>query len=199
MELILASGNRGKLKEFQDAFNSQIKSINEVLDNVPYIEESGDTFAGNALIKAREIYKKLGSDYLVISDDSGISVPILGGEPGIYSARYAGDDANDIQNLNKLISEIRRKGIKRTPAYYTASIALVSSFGEYIVHGWMYGDIIDIAKGDKGFGYDPIFIPKGYDKTLGELDESIKADISHRAKAIERIRPILNLLQKRVK
>ncbi len=197
MELILATGNQGKLKEFREAFGSELKGLNEVLDSIPFIEESADSFAGNALIKAREIYKKLGSDYIVMSDDSGISVPILGGEPGIYSARYAGEEATDRDNLNKLIDEIKKRSIKKTPAYYTASIALVSRFGEYVVHGWMYGDIIDTPRGDRGFGYDPIFIPKGYDKTLGELEDDIKANISHRAKAIDRIRPILKLLQKK--
>jgi len=164
------------------------------------IIEDGESFADNALIKARTIYEKLCSEYpnqeyLVISDDSGISLPILGGAPGIYSARYASEGASDKENLHKLIEAVKEKGVKSTPAYYTAAIALVSKYGEYVVHGWMHGEVIDEARGDKGFGYDPVFIPVGYDKTLGELDDHIKSTISHRAKALELAKPIIEMLK----
>ncbi len=197
MQLVLATGNRGKLREFRQILGEEILGMDEVLDSAPSIVENAETFAGNALIKARHIYSLLDSDYLVISDDSGISVPLLGGEPGIYSARYAGEGASDRDNLLKLIKSLKSRGVRRTPAYYTAALAVVGSLGEFVVHGWMHGSVIDEARGDKGFGYDPIFIPKGYDLTLGELDESIKAGISHRAKAIERLAPILEILQRR--
>jgi len=197
MQWILATGNRGKLREFREVFGPELKGIGEVLPSVPEIEENAESFAGNALIKAREIYEILGPDYLVISDDSGISVPLLGGAPGIYSARYAGEGADDRQNLNKLIDELKARGVARTPAYYTAAVAAVSALGEYVVHGWMHGEVIDEARGEKGFGYDPIFIPEGYDRTLGELDEEVKAAISHRSRAIELIRPVLELLRRR--
>jgi len=197
MEWILATGNRGKLREFREVFGPELKGIGEVLPSPPEIEETAESFAGNALIKARAIHEILGPDFLVISDDSGISVPLLGGAPGIYSARYAGEGAVDRQNLNKLIAELRARGVARTPAYYTAAVAVVSALGEYVVHGWMYGEVIDEARGEKGFGYDPIFIPEGYDRTLGELDEEVKAAISHRSRAIELIRPVLELLRRR--
>jgi XTP/dITP diphosphohydrolase len=161
-----------------------------------YIEENGDSFGENALIKARAIYEKLGSDYIVIADDSGISVPILGGAPGIYSARYAGEKANDRDNLNRLVEELLSKSLDRTPAYYTASIAIVSEFGEYTVHGWMHGDVISELRGDGGFGYDPIFIPEGYESTLGELDSDIKAKLSHRYRALELAKPIIEMLNR---
>jgi len=197
MQLVLATGNRGKLREFRQILGEEILGMDEVLDSVPSIVEDADSFAGNALIKARSIYSHLGSNYLVISDDSGISVPLLGGEPGIYSARYAGEGASDRDNLLKLINGLKSRGVRSAPAYYTAALALVGPLGEFVVHGWMHGSVIDEARGDRGFGYDPIFIPMGYDLTLGELDESIKADISHRAKAIERLAPILEILQRR--
>ncbi|ADV47193.1 RdgB/HAM1 family non-canonical purine NTP pyrophosphatase [Nitratifractor salsuginis] len=197
MQWVLATGNRGKLREFREAFGKEILGMDEVLDSVPEIVEDADTFAGNALIKAKAIYDLLGPDYLVISDDSGISVPVLGGAPGIYSARYAGEGATDRENLQKLIEVLKERGIQQTPAYYTAALAIVGALGEYVVHGWMHGKVIDEARGDKGFGYDPIFIPEGYDRTLGELDESVKAGISHRAKAITLARPVLELLQRR--
>ena len=197
MQWILATGNRGKLREFREAFGPELKGVDEVLPSVPDIEENADSFAGNALIKARAIYEALGPDFLVISDDSGISVPLLGGAPGIYSARYAGEGADDRQNLNKLIDELKAREVSRTPAYYTAAIAVVGALGEYVVHGWMHGEVIDEARGEKGFGYDPIFIPEGYDRTLGELEEEVKAAISHRSQAIELVRPILELLRRK--
>ncbi len=197
MQWILATGNKGKLREFRQAFGPELKGIDEVLPSVPEIEENADSFAGNALIKARAIHEALGPGFLVISDDSGISVPLLGGAPGIYSARYAGEGADDRQNLNKLIDELKARGVARTPAYYTAAVAVVSALGEYVVHGWMHGEVIDEARGEKGFGYDPIFIPEGYDRTLGELEEEVKATFSHRSRAIELIRPVLELLRRR--
>jgi len=131
-----------------------------------------------------------------VSDDSGITVPALEYQPGIYSARYAGEKAGDRENLNKLISELRKRNIKRSPAYYTAAIAIVSKAGEYVVHGWMHGDVIDEARGEKGFGYDPVFIPWGFDLTLGELDEGVKAGISHRAQAVKLAVPLLERVQR---
>jgi len=194
MQLVLASGNKGKLKEFQQMCHQNITPYSSLLGNFEIVEDA-DTFAGNALIKARAIYEKLDEDYIVISDDSGISVPVLENAPGIHSARYAGDEANDKDNLNKLIQALKDKNIKSTSAYYTAAIAIVSKHGEYVVHGWMYGEVIDEAIGDKGFGYDPIFIPDGYTQTLGELDDEIKSEISHRKKALELATPIINMLQ----
>ena len=196
MRLVLASGNRGKLKEFRQVFGTDLLGWDEVTEPFEIVEDA-DTFAGNALIKARALYEKLGPEYLVISDDSGISVPLLDGAPGIYSARYAGAGATDKENLRKLMAELKARQVKRTPAYYTAAIALAGPLGEYVVHGWMHGEVIDEARGEKGFGYDPIFIPEGYEQTLGELDEAIKAEISHRAKAIALARPIIELLRKR--
>jgi XTP/dITP diphosphohydrolase len=131
----------------------------------------------------------------VISDDSGISLPLLDGAPGIYSARYAGEGATDKDNLHKLIEQLKEKGLKSTPAYYTAAIAIVSKYGEYVVHGWMHGDVIDEARGDKGFGYDPMFIPAGFDKTLSELDDSVKKEMSHRAQAMKLAKPIIQMLK----
>ncbi|WP_456457227.1 RdgB/HAM1 family non-canonical purine NTP pyrophosphatase [Nitratifractor sp.] len=195
MKLVLASGNRGKLREFREAFGSQLASVSELMDPIE-VEENAESFAGNALLKARAIYNRLGSEYLVIADDSGISVPLLGGAPGIYSARYAGEGADDKANLRKLIDELKKREVERTPAYYTAAVAIIGEKGEYVVHGWMHGDVIDEARGEKGFGYDPIFIPEGYDRTLGELDESIKSEISHRAKAIKLARPLIEMLRK---
>ncbi|HHB93660.1 MAG TPA: RdgB/HAM1 family non-canonical purine NTP pyrophosphatase [Campylobacterales bacterium] len=195
MKIVLATGNKGKLREFNQMCQDEVISFSKLLGDLEIVED-GDSFKANALIKARTIYNKLGEDYIVVSDDSGISVPLLGGEPGIYSARYAGEGASDRDNLYKLIDEVKAKGVDKTPAYYTASIAIVSKYGEYSVHGWMYGDIISRPIGENGFGYDPIFIPSGYQQTLGELDEDVKKSISHRSKALQLAKPIIEMLRK---
>ena len=197
MKIVLATGNKGKLREFNQMCKDEVIAFGELLGDIDIVEDA-DTFKGNALIKARTIYKKLGDEYIVISDDSGISVPLLGGEPSIYSARYAGEGASDRDNLLKLVENIKAKGLERTEGYYTACIAIVSKYGEYTVHGWMYGNVIVEPRGDKGFGYDPIFIPYGYELTLGELDRDIKSSISHRAKALVLAKPIIQMLNKKV-
>ena len=195
MSIVLATGNKGKLREFQAMCEGDVVAYDTLV--APFeIVEDGETFAQNALIKARAVYEKLGGGHLVVADDSGISVPALGGEPGVYSARYAGEGASDKENLFKLIDTLKAHGIARTPAYYTAALAVVSDKGEYVVHGWMHGEVIAEARGEKGFGYDPMFIPEGYDKTLGELDDEVKKAFSHRAKALRLVKPIIEMLMK---
>ncbi|MDQ1326101.1 MAG: dITP/XTP pyrophosphatase [Campylobacterota bacterium] len=201
MRLVLATGNKGKLREFKEMCQDEVVAFSALLGEMEIVED-GDTFGANALIKARTIYEKLIKEkpletHIVIADDSGISLPILGGVPGIYSARYAGEKATDKENLSKLIAALKEKGLERTSAYYTAAIAIVSGYGEYVVHGWMHGEAINEARGEKGFGYDPIFIPLGYDLTLGELDEEIKKKISHRAKAMKLAQPIVKMLKQK--
>lgn len=194
MKIVLATGNKGKLREFQQMCKEAVIPFSELLEPFEIIED-GDTFAQNALIKARTIYDRLGDGYVVIADDSGISLPLLNGAPGIYSARYAGEQASDTENLQKLIEAIKEKGVHSASAYYTAAIAIVSKYGEYVVHGWMHGDVVTEARGEKGFGYDPVFIPNGYTQTLGELDDTVKSTISHRAQALALAKPIIKMLQ----
>lgn len=185
MKIILASSNQGKLKELKAWMDDfEVYAFSEVMTPFEIIED-GDSFKENALIKARAVYKALeDKSAIVMSDDSGISVNVLEHTPGIYSARYAGEGATSQENLDKLIQTLKDKNIKRTPAYYTAAIAIVCKKGEFCVHGWMYGDVIDEKRGNKGFGYDPMFIPNGFDGTLGELDASVKKELSHRSKAL---------------
>ena len=197
MEIILATSNKGKVKEIAALFDDvKVTPFTDILGPMA-IDENGDTFAANALIKAREVFKALDrDDVIVVSDDSGITVPALDNEPGIYSARYAGEGASDRENLEKLVENLKAKGLKEAPAYYTAAIALVSPAGEYVTHGWMHGKVIDEPRGEGGFGYDPIFIPQGYDQTLGELDPSIKKRLSHRSQALELAKPVIELLSR---
>jgi len=200
MKIVLATSNSGKLREFKQMCQEEVVAFSELLGHLDIIED-GESFAQNATIKARTIYEKLQEQYpsepfIVISDDSGISLPLLGGSPGIYSARYAGEGATDKANLAKLLTTLQAQGVTRTPAYYTAAIAIISDLGEYVVHGWMHGDAIDHARGEKGFGYDPMFIPTHYTQTLGELDDPIKATLSHRAQALTLAKPIIQMLQR---
>ena len=196
MKIVLATGNKGKLKEFKTMCDAEVVAFSDILGEIDIVEDA-DTFKGNALIKARTIYEKLNdTQAIVVSDDSGISVPLLGGVPGIYSARYAGEGSTDKENLHKLVEAVKSQNVAKTPAYYTAAIAIVSRHGEYVVHGWMHGEVLSNTRGDKGFGYDPMFVPHGYEKTLGELDDEVKKSISHRAKALALAKPIIKMLQR---
>ena len=194
MKIVIASSNKGKIREIKEILNNyEIIPYTDLIE--PFeIEETGSTFKENAIIKAKAVNEKL-PEYIVLADDSGISVPALNYEPGIYSARYAGEKASDKDNLNKLIDELKKRNIKKTPAFYTAAIAIATPYGIFTTHGFMHGYVIDEARGDKGFGYDPMFIPKGFDKTLGELDKNIKNKISHRTKALNLSKLILDTLE----
>ena len=198
MKIILASGNKGKIQEIQNYYKKgEVLPYTDIIKKFE-IMENATTYKENALIKAKAVYEKiknsLDENFIVLSDDSGISVKALDDKPGVFSARFAGKNATDQENLNKLIQELKKRKIKKTPAYYTAAMAIVSRTGKYTVHGWMHGDVIDKALGDGGFGYDPMFIPKGFNKTLGELDKEIKQKISHRTKALSLAKYIIDLL-----
>lgn len=195
MKIILATGNKGKIKEFKKLMpNDEVIAFSELLGDIEIIEDA-NTFKGNAIIKAETIYEKLNDkDVIVISDDSGISVPVLNGEPGVYSARYAGVGASDKDNLYKLIDELNKKDLKQTPAFYTACIAIVYQNITYTVHGWMHGTVINEEIGEGGFGYDPLFIPEGSDKTLGCLPHEVKEEFSHRSKALKLAKKVLEVI-----
>jgi len=186
MKVVLATSNKGKVREIIELLHDrEVFPYTELMDGFEIIED-GDTFKENALIKARAVYTALGDhEAIVIADDSGISVDVLNGAPGIYSARYGGVGASDRDNLLKLVDALKEKGLTTSPAHYTAAIAIVSREGESCVHGWMHGDVITQLRGENGFGYDPIFIPSGYDQTLGELPNDVKKGLSHRSKALE--------------
>lgn len=185
MKVVLATSNKGKVREIIELLHDrEVFPYTDVIEGFEIIED-GDTFKENALIKARAVYAALGDEEaIVMADDSGISVDALGGEPGIYSARYGGEGSSDKDNLNKVVNELKAKGTESSKAHYTAAIAVVSKEGERCVHGWMHGKVIITPRGENGFGYDPIFIPEGFEKTLGELDGNVKVNLSHRSKAL---------------
>ncbi|GGD33069.1 non-canonical purine NTP pyrophosphatase [Malaciobacter pacificus] len=198
MKIILATGNKGKIEEFKKLMpNDEVIAFKELLGDIEVVEDK-DSFQGNAVKKAVEIYDELikngYKDIVVISDDSGLTVPALNNEPGIYSARYAGENASDLENNKKLISKLNEKKLTKTPAFYTACIAIVYKGHPYSVHGWMNGNVINEQRGDGGFGYDPMFIANGFDKTLGELGYEIKKDFSHRTKALNLAKKVLDVI-----
>ncbi len=197
MKLVLATSNAGKVREIKMLCSDfEVIPYSELIDPFEIIEDA-DSFKGNALIKARAVYKALGDeDAVILSDDSGISIDILDGAPGIFSARYAGEDATDKDNLYKAIDDVKAQGVSTSPAHYTAAIALVTKESEQTVHGWMHGNVITETRGNHGFGYDPIFIPEGYDKTLGELNDDVKKKLSHRSKALSLAKVVLGTIQK---
>lgn len=198
MKIVLASANKGKIIEFQKLMpNDDVVAFSEILGQIE-IDEDQDSFKGNAIKKAKTIYDLLVqkglADVIVISDDSGITVPALNNEPGIYSARYAGLNASDKDNNKKLIENLNAKNLEKTPAFYTACIAIVYNGETYTVHGWMHGDVINKELGEGGFGYDPMFIPNGFEKTLGELGYDAKKEFSHRTKALNLAIKVLDVI-----
>ncbi len=180
MELILASNNRGKIAEIAALLPGlDLRTMQDVGYNAP-IEEPYQTFHENAFTKADTIYRFCGK--AVLSDDSGLCVDALGGAPGVLSARYAGPDAMDGENNQKLLQAIEQASDRK--AHYIAVLCLIIEGQAHYFEGRCDGTIAVAPKGTGGFGYDPLFIPQGYDRTFGEIDASVKSRISHRAKAL---------------
>ncbi len=197
MRIILATSNKGKVREIKELLHDrEVYPYTDLIEGFEIIED-GETFKENALIKARAVYHALGDiDAIVIADDSGISVDALDGAPGIYSARYGGEGASDRDNLLKLVESLKEKALETSPAHYTAAIAIVSREGESCVHGWMHGDVITELRGENGFGYDPIFVPSGFEKTLGELGSEVKVGLSHRSKGLNLARILIDQIRR---
>lgn len=194
MKIFLATGNKHKIKEIEKIFkmdNVEILSINDGIE-IPEVEEDGITFEENSKKKALEIAKF--TNMITIADDSGLCVDALGGAPGVYSARYAGEHGNDLDNNKKLVKELQ--GVENRKARFVCVITLAKPTGEtYSFRGEVEGDIIDVPQGTEGFGYDPHFFMKEYGKTLAEIPE-IKNKISHRARALEKLKENLDEILK---
>ncbi len=182
--LVAATGNIGKMKEFRRILSSfEIISMKEAGVSAE-IEETGKTFAENALIKARTVMLATGKPSF--ADDSGLAVDALDGAPGIYSARYAGENATDKQRIEKLLKELEDVPEDRRGASFICVIAYITPDGEEKIFKGECRGKIDIApRGENGFGYDPVFLVPEYGKTFGELSEDVKNKISHRARALD--------------
>jgi XTP/dITP diphosphohydrolase len=198
-ELLLATRNAHKTREIQEILGTDfavrdLRGCPEISD----IDESGASFEENATLKALAVSRRLPG--FVAADDSGLEVAALGGAPGIYSARYAGTSATDNENVDKLLCELAKTDAKddarRARFHCVVALArngkLVESF-----EGMVEGTIADKPRGDRGFGYDPVFVPEAFNETFGELAEKVKNTISHRAKAIRRLAFKLRQLESR--
>jgi XTP/dITP diphosphohydrolase len=189
--IVLATRNSHKILELQDVLSGlgvQLKSAFDFVE-LPDVDEDQDTLEGNALKKARVTFDVTGLPSL--SDDTGLEVDVLDGRPGVYSARFAGENATYDDNVVKLISDLKayQSNHPDFDGYFTARfrtvIAYVTAEGEYLFHGVCEGQIIFTKKGSNGFGYDPIFVPLGYEQTFAEMDSILKNKISHRSLASE--------------
>ncbi len=191
IELIFASHNKNKAQEIEKKLAS-IYKIN-TLDDIGIHEEiieDGLTLPANAIIKAEHVFNKTNKD--CFADDTGLMVEALNGEPGVFSARYAGKDKIDNNNMDLLLKNLN--GIENRNAKFVTAICLIYQGVQHMVEGELHGKIIDTKKGSHGFGYDPIFMPDGYDITLAEMDMVEKNKISHRAKAIDKMKLLLESL-----
>ncbi|UQZ46910.1 XTP/dITP diphosphatase [Bacillus sp. PK3-037] len=191
-EAIIATHNPGKVKEFKEILEPkgyEVKSLAEI-GFTDEIEETGHTFEENAILKAEAVSKAVNK--MVIADDSGLSVDNLGGRPGVYSARYAGEQKDDQANIDKVLSELRGIEKEQRTARFRCALA-VSIPGEETktVEGHVEGYIAEEPRGEYGFGYDPIFIVKDKDKTMAELTSDEKNKISHRADALKKLSKLL--------
>lgn len=195
--MVLASKNAHKLIELrrileQVGLDIDLVGIQEFPD-LPDVDETGTTFAANALLKAREICAFTGLP--AIADDSGISVDALNGMPGIYSARWAGTHGDDAANLALLIAQLDHVPAKRRSAAFHCAAAIVTPEGdERVVEGTLDGILLTEPRGSNGFGYDPIFMPLGYDITTAEMSDDEKDAISHRGRALSALAPVIGQL-----
>ena len=192
--IVAATQNKHKIQEI-DAITREfgMKIISRKDAGVPDVEivEDGDTFEENSYKKAYEIMKLCGK--ITIADDSGLEVDRLDGAPGVYSARFAGIDGDDEANNRKLLKLVRDVPYEKRTARFVSVITMVFPDGESIVaRGEVEGHIMLEAKGSNGFGYDPLFVPVGYDRTFGEIESEIKNRISHRANALITLREKLD-------
>ena len=183
--IVLASNNSHKLKEFKEILNNYNVLALRDIEFYDDIEETGETFEENSIIKAKTIHEYLlekGLNYIVIADDSGLCVDSLNGAPGVYSARYAGGHGNDADNRAKLLKELEGKD---RSAYFVCTIVVYYPNGEYkTFEGKTYGQITEEEIGKKDFGYDCIFLSDDLNKTFGEATEEEKNSVSHRGRAI---------------
>lgn len=189
-KIVFATGNKHKLEEVREILGDHFEVISlkdlDVYDDIP---ETGDTLEQNASLKSHYIFNRFQID--CFADDTGLEVDALNGVPGVYSARYAGEHVTYDDNVNKLLSEL--KDIKQRAARFRTVISLLLDGKEYFFDGVVEGHIIDHKLGSGGFGYDPVFVPDGFEKTFSEMAPETKNAISHRGKAIRKFADFLRL------
>ena len=184
MKLVFATNNKHKLQEVRDIVGNRVEvlSLSDIgcCDDIP---ETADTLQGNALIKARHIYGKYGLD--CFADDTGLEVEALGGAPGVYSARYAGEECDSEANMRKLLENLTGKSNRN--AQFRTVIALIIDGKEMLFDGIVKGTVATEKRGDSGFGYDPIFIPEGHAESFAQMSGEMKNSMSHRFRATQQL------------
>ena len=199
--LILASNNKKKIKEIKEILKEldvEVRSLENENINIEVVED-GKTFEENAEKKAKEIYefllKRGDKNFIVLADDSGLAVDYLNGEPGIYSARYAGEHGNDTKNNEKLLKNLMGLDKQNRRAKFICQLAMFTDKGEYFkVTGDVNGYIIEELHGEGGFGYDPLFFYEPLNKTFAQLTSEEKNEISHRAVALKELKKMISKL-----
>ena len=184
-KLVFATNNAHKLDEISAILGEKVEllSLKDIHCDID-IPETSDTLEGNAMLKAEYIYEHYGLD--CFADDTGLEVEALNGEPGVYSARYAGEEGHNAEaNMQKLLQNMQ--GVQNRKAQFRTVICLITNGKKHLFEGVVKGEIIKEKRGGSGFGYDPIFMPEGYDKTFAELGNETKNKISHRALAVEKL------------
>ena len=194
MKLVLATRNQGKVREIGEILRDQneieLLSLRNYPD-APDVVEDGKTYEENAIKKAAVLAEHTGR--LTIGDDSGLAVDALDGVPGVHSARYAGENASDQDRVDKLLDALQNVPDDRRSGRFICAVAIAEPLAQVqVVRGVCEGRIIRAPRGESGFGYDPVFIPVGYDRTFAELGDEIKNQISHRAKALDKARKLLS-------
>jgi len=192
-KIFIASKNSGKIKEIKAYLSELGIEIFSLLDMYGFndIAETGNTFEENAFIKAKALFDIV--KLPVLADDSGLEVDPLNGAPGIYSARYAGPGASDSDNIRKLLDELQDVQPDSKTARFKCILVLYDGISKRSFEGACEGRIIDSTRGDEGFGYDPVFVPNGYEKTFAELGVKVKNKLSHRAKALKSLQDFLKM------
>ncbi|KNH25107.1 MULTISPECIES: XTP/dITP diphosphatase [Priestia] len=192
-EIIIATKNAGKVKDFETLFSPKGFKVKSLLDfpEIEDVEETGVTFAENATLKAEAISSALNTP--VIADDSGLAIDALNGEPGVYSARYAGESKDDNANIEKVLQKLNDVPFeKRTARFHCALAIAVPGKRTEIVEGTCEGHILEEKRGENGFGYDPIFFIEKWRCSMAELTKEQKNQISHRANALKKLAPLID-------
>lgn len=189
-KIVFVTNNAHKMEEVSSILCSKFHLISlKEIQCFEELPETQNTIEGNALQKARYVYEKYNVD--CFADDTGLEVEVLNGAPGVYSARYAGEDCNSENNITKLLREM--KGQTNRKACFRTVIALIFKDKEYLFNGKIEGTILSEKQGSDGFGYDPIFLPKGYAKSFAQMGMDLKNKISHRSLAINALSSFLTL------
>lgn len=192
-EIIIATKNAGKVKDFETLFSPKGFKVTSLLDfpEIEDVEETGATFAENATLKAETISSALNKP--VIADDSGLAIDALNGEPGVYSARYAGENKDDNANIEKVLQKLHDVPFEKRTARFHCTLAIaVPGKRTELVEGTCEGRILEEKRGENGFGYDPIFFVEKWNCSMAELSKEQKNQISHRANALEKLAPLID-------